>query len=257
VRNRESADLHYQRYLALALGLLAGVASAQSVPWRFAVAALNGGSESALSNVATKVMGPGDSVTLSFTPPTLNTDGDPVVLTGYRFYAGTQAGIYTVTTTVNNPGLTSFVWANVAGTVPTPVQPPGPVLNLVVSPVAPSAARATLTFVWDPNSQFRLAIQNTGTATLQSVRLQLADQTFDWLRGASFTPANLDDNGDDIESPTVTFTTPVAPGNTLNVQGDIDTRNTTGITVTLTFAGLPAITKALTVTPTGFTGTFP
>jgi hypothetical protein len=50
------------------------------------------------------------SATLSWTPPTRNTDGSPLTnLAGYRVRWGTSAGNYTSSTTLNNPGLTSYV----------------------------------------------------------------------------------------------------------------------------------------------------
>jgi hypothetical protein len=225
------------------------------------------------------------SATLTWTAPTANTDGSPVQLAGYRVYYGGSPGNYNFSTSITNPGalshtvndLTTGTWyfvvtafgrngnesaySNVAskaiGGVTPPPTAPGAVINLMITPVEQAPASALLTFTWTPNSQFELAIQNTGATELQSVRLVLSDQTFDWLRGGSFLPANLNDNADGISSPSATITTPVAPGQTLNMQGDIDSRNSTGITATFTFVGLPAITKALTVTPTGFSGSAP
>jgi hypothetical protein len=50
------------------------------------------------------------SATLSWTPPTRNTDGSTLTnLAGYRIHWGAAAGSYTNTRTVNNPGLTSYV----------------------------------------------------------------------------------------------------------------------------------------------------
>jgi hypothetical protein len=50
------------------------------------------------------------SATLSWTPPTQNTDGSPLTnLSGYRIYWGTTQGSYPNSVTVSNPGLTSYV----------------------------------------------------------------------------------------------------------------------------------------------------
>jgi hypothetical protein len=53
------------------------------------------------------------SATLSWTPPTTNTDGSPLTnLAGYRVYWGTSQGRYSSSVTLNNPGLTSYVVGN-------------------------------------------------------------------------------------------------------------------------------------------------
>jgi hypothetical protein len=50
------------------------------------------------------------SATLSWTPPTQNTDGSPLTnLAGYRIYWGTQQGTYPNSVTLNNPGLATYV----------------------------------------------------------------------------------------------------------------------------------------------------
>ena len=50
------------------------------------------------------------SATLSWTAPTLNTDGSPLTdLAGYRIYYGTEPGFYQVTIQLDNPGLTTYV----------------------------------------------------------------------------------------------------------------------------------------------------
>ena len=55
------------------------------------------------------------SVTLSWTPPTSNTDGTPLTdLMGYRIYYGTSPGTYPNEVPVNNPGLTTFVVENLS-----------------------------------------------------------------------------------------------------------------------------------------------
>lgn len=50
------------------------------------------------------------SATLSWTPPTYNTDGSPLTnLAGYRIYWGRSQGSYANSVTLNNGGLTSYV----------------------------------------------------------------------------------------------------------------------------------------------------
>ena len=49
------------------------------------------------------------SVTLSWTPPTQNTDGSALALTGYRVYWGSSQGSYANSVTVNTPGIASYV----------------------------------------------------------------------------------------------------------------------------------------------------
>ncbi|MEM9690754.1 MAG: fibronectin type III domain-containing protein, partial [Pseudomonadota bacterium] len=53
------------------------------------------------------------SATLTWTPPTLNDDGSPLMdLAGYRLYWGTQPGVYTDSVTINDPGISTFVVEN-------------------------------------------------------------------------------------------------------------------------------------------------
>lgn len=55
------------------------------------------------------------TATLTWTPPTENTDGSPLVdLAGYIVYWGTAPGDYTSSATLSNPGLTSYVVENLA-----------------------------------------------------------------------------------------------------------------------------------------------
>jgi hypothetical protein len=49
------------------------------------------------------------STTLSWTPPTMNEDGTPLKLTGYRIYWGLAADNLTSSVTLDNPGLTRYV----------------------------------------------------------------------------------------------------------------------------------------------------
>ena len=53
------------------------------------------------------------SVTLSWTPPTENTDGTPLTdLAGYRIYWGNGGGVYPQSVTIDNPGISSYVVEN-------------------------------------------------------------------------------------------------------------------------------------------------
>jgi hypothetical protein len=49
------------------------------------------------------------ATTLSWTPPTMNDDGTPLKLTGYRIYWGLTEGHYPHSVTLTNPGLTRYV----------------------------------------------------------------------------------------------------------------------------------------------------
>ena len=50
------------------------------------------------------------SATLSWTPPTQNSDGSPLVdLAGYKIYWGTASGSYTSVVQLGNPGLATYV----------------------------------------------------------------------------------------------------------------------------------------------------
>ena len=66
-------------------------------------------------NVAAVVTSTG-TATLSWLPPTENTDGSVLTdLAGYKIYYGTTAGSYTSVITVNNPGISSYVVDNLPG----------------------------------------------------------------------------------------------------------------------------------------------
>lgn len=55
------------------------------------------------------------SVTLSWTPPTMNSDGTALTdLAAYNIYFGTSAGAYTDQIRIDNSGLTTYVIANLA-----------------------------------------------------------------------------------------------------------------------------------------------
>jgi len=51
-----------------------------------------------------------NSTTLSWVPPTQNTDGTPLTdLAGFKIYWGPAAGTYPNSVTLNNPGLSTYV----------------------------------------------------------------------------------------------------------------------------------------------------
>jgi hypothetical protein len=53
------------------------------------------------------------STTLSWTPPTENEDGSPLMdLAGYKIYWGTTPGDYTHSATIDNPGVSTYVVDN-------------------------------------------------------------------------------------------------------------------------------------------------
>jgi hypothetical protein len=55
------------------------------------------------------------SATVSWTPPTTNTDGSPLTnLSGYKVYWGTTQGSYPNSATINNPGITTYVVESLA-----------------------------------------------------------------------------------------------------------------------------------------------
>ena len=55
------------------------------------------------------------TATLTWLPPTTNTDGSPLTnLAGYKIYWGTSQGNYPNSTTLTNPGLTSYVVTDLA-----------------------------------------------------------------------------------------------------------------------------------------------
>ncbi len=63
-------------------------------------------------NVTVQAVATG-SATLSWTPPTQNTDGSPLMdLAGYKVYWGTSQGNYPNSVTLNNPGLTTYMVDN-------------------------------------------------------------------------------------------------------------------------------------------------
>jgi hypothetical protein len=97
-------------------GRLSGTPSAQHVGTTTGVAIRVNDGQTTVSlpafNLAVQGVATG-SATLTWTPPTANTDGSPLTnLAGYRVYWGTSLGDYPNSTTLNNPGLTSYVVSN-------------------------------------------------------------------------------------------------------------------------------------------------
>lgn len=73
-----------------------------------------GGSASDTLNVAV-VLNSNGTALLSWSPPTENTDGSPLIdLAGYKIRYGTSPGSYSDIITINNPGLTSYLVENLA-----------------------------------------------------------------------------------------------------------------------------------------------
>ena len=53
------------------------------------------------------------AATLTWMPPTENTDGTPLTdLAGYKLYWGTSSGVYPSSVTIDNPGVTTFIVEN-------------------------------------------------------------------------------------------------------------------------------------------------
>jgi hypothetical protein len=75
----------------------------------------NSGSGSGASNPPTTSTG---NVTINWNPPTQNTNGSPLInLAGFKIHYGTASQKYTQTITVSNPGLVTYVLADLsAGT---------------------------------------------------------------------------------------------------------------------------------------------
>jgi Putative Ig domain len=75
------------------------------------VTVTDGKAEARLPEFVVAVVQTGDaSVTLSWVPPTENTDGTPLVnLSGYEIHYGNASGAYSTTIPIDNPGLTRYV----------------------------------------------------------------------------------------------------------------------------------------------------
>jgi hypothetical protein len=71
-----------------------------------AAASQNSAGGSGLTGVPTSAKG---TTTLSWTPPTMNDDGTPLKVTGYRIYWGLSEDFYPHSVTLDNPGLTRYV----------------------------------------------------------------------------------------------------------------------------------------------------
>lgn len=170
------------------------------------------------------------STTLTWTPPTQNTDGSPLTdLLSYRAYWGSAQGNYPFSETFPAPASSRFiggplaagvnylvltaidaggnqsVYSNVAtkdcgGAQP---KPPGPVLNPSVVPVAPAALTVTLSNLQADNSpEFTLAITGSGPVTIALG----ADHVFDWCTAGA---PQLGGNGG-TTAKSVTFQAPLS-----------------------------------------------
>jgi Putative Ig domain len=75
------------------------------------VTVTDGQAEARLPEFVVAVVQTGDaSVTLSWVPPTENTDGTPLVnLKGYEIHYGNASGAYSKTIPIDNPGITRYV----------------------------------------------------------------------------------------------------------------------------------------------------
>jgi len=72
-----------------------------------------GGGDSGSSSSSTAAAAGPNAVSLSWLPPTENTNGSALTdLTGYTIYYGTQSQNYTSQIQVTNPGLTTYVVDN-------------------------------------------------------------------------------------------------------------------------------------------------
>jgi hypothetical protein len=106
-----------------ATGQLAGAPTAAEVGTyaNILITVTDGTSSAALPMFSISVTAAGagmGTATLSWVPPTTNTDGTALVnLSGYRIYYGNAAGALTQLITITNTGLTNYVIANLsAGT---------------------------------------------------------------------------------------------------------------------------------------------
>jgi hypothetical protein len=74
------------------------------------IAVTDGTASATLAAFTVNVVGTASgSVTLTWLPPTQNTDGSALTLVGYKVYWGTAAGSYAQSVTLDNPGLSSYV----------------------------------------------------------------------------------------------------------------------------------------------------
>jgi hypothetical protein len=104
-----------------ATGALAGTPTAANVGTTtgIVISVSDGKASTALAGFSVAVVATATgSTTLSWQPPTKNTDGSTLTdLAGYKIYWGTAAGNYPNSVTINNPGISSYVVDSlVAGT---------------------------------------------------------------------------------------------------------------------------------------------
>ena len=87
-----------------------GAANLGSYP-NIRISVTDGTATASLASFSITVVAVGTgSATLSWTPPTQNTDGSPLTdLDGYRIYWGKTAGAYTDSATLDNEGVTTYV----------------------------------------------------------------------------------------------------------------------------------------------------
>jgi len=97
-------------------GALTGTPGAQGTYSNIVIAVSDGKSTTQLTPFSILVTQPTmGSATLSWTPPTQNTDGSSLTnLGGYRIYYGTSPSALTQTLQVTNPGLTSYTVGNLS-----------------------------------------------------------------------------------------------------------------------------------------------
>ena len=95
------------------MGRVSGTPSAADVGTyaNITVSVSDGSVTTALAAFSIQVVGTATgSATLTWAPPTQNTDGSPLTnLAGYRIYWGMSQGAYPNSVTVNSPGLASYV----------------------------------------------------------------------------------------------------------------------------------------------------
>jgi hypothetical protein len=99
-----------------ATGRLSGTPSAANVGTTtgIVISVSDGTASASLAsfNIAVQAVATG-SATLTWLPPTTNTNGTPLTnLAGYKVYWGTSQGNYTSSVTIMNPGLATYVVGN-------------------------------------------------------------------------------------------------------------------------------------------------
>ena len=96
-----------------ATGRVTGTPSAAEVGTygNITISVSDGAASTNLATFSIQVVGTATgSATLTWNPPTQNTDGSPLTnLAGYRVHWGTSQGNYTKSVTINNPGLSSYM----------------------------------------------------------------------------------------------------------------------------------------------------